>query len=192
MRSLRLRALSLLSLLLACGEDPAGESGPGTSSTSSTGTTTSSSTSSSGDPSEGGFIDTSSSTTSAESTGPACTEDDMCMSLGDCELGECVDCTCVFDYGPCAGGECTCFVPSVAECFEGGCFCTLPCIVDEPNPCPIPPSGTSAPVCAMEEFAGECGLPCAGEGEPGCPDGMTCIARPDDQPMWGDFICVFP
>jgi len=114
------------------------------------------------------------------------------MSLGDCELGDCVDCTCVFDYGPCAGGECTCFVPSVAECFEGGCFCTLPCIVDEPNPCPVPPSGTAVPVCAMEEFAGECGLPCAGEGEPGCPDGMMCVARPDDQPMWGDFVCVFP
>lgn len=186
---------SIVLFVAACGGDdePAGDTTTTTAASSSESTTSSSSSGSSSSASEGGFIDTSSSSGAADSgtTGPACSERDMCMSLGDCELGDCVDCMCVFDYGPCAGGECTCFVPSVAVCVEGGCFCTLPCNVGEPDPCPVTPSGTSAPVCAMERFAGQCGLPCAGEGEPGCPDGMTCVARPMDQPEWGDFICVF-
>ncbi|HWB73421.1 MAG TPA: hypothetical protein VG755_00670, partial [Nannocystaceae bacterium] len=147
---MRARAAWLFVAITACGGN--GEPSDGGTSTGSTTTetTTSSSTSgSSSSESEGGFIDTSSSSgADSGTTGPACSERDMCMSLGDCELGECVDCMCVFDYGPCAGGECTCFVPSVAVCIEGGCFCTLPCNVGEPDPCPTTPSGTSAPVCA--------------------------------------------
>ncbi|MBC8071177.1 MAG: hypothetical protein IAG13_22820 [Deltaproteobacteria bacterium] len=190
LRASRTLVSALLLLATACpsDDDPKVDTG------SSTGTpTTTAGTSSSSDSgnSEGGFIDSSSSGASSGSTGPACSEREMCQSLGDCELGECIDCTCVFDYGPCEPGMCTCFVPSVEVCVEGGCFCSLPCVLDEPQPCPVALSGTATPVCAVDEISGSCGLPCAGEGAAGCPDGMMCVARPDEQPAWGDFVCVF-
>jgi hypothetical protein len=105
----------LLLLVSACASDP--EPAPDDSTGSSSGSTTAgASTSSDSGNSEGGFIDSSSSSASSGSSGPVCSESEMCQSLGDCELGECVDCTCVFDYGPCEPGMCTCFVPSVEVC----------------------------------------------------------------------------
>lgn len=68
---------------------------------------------------------------------------------------------------------------------EQGCLCDAPC--DEPSDCPTPPTGTAVPTCVEEPYGvgspTTCLLRC-GDGEL-CPDGMTCGAFVDGDPVCG-------
>ena len=129
----------------------------------------------------------------SSSTGAACVPGrEQCVADVDCTVGTCADCKCRFEYGPCPSAPCDCPPPSNSICFEGGCFCYVPCTLGQDDACPWPPAATAVPVCAEDKvkMGGVCGLTCGITED--CPLGMECVTVPDGLPMWDNSVCVFP
>lgn len=80
-------------------------------------------------------------------------------------------------YGPCTDNpHCGMGSQLASVSSEGDCLCKVFC--EEDADCPIPSSGSSEPVCVLDDFFvdgmnGECALPCS-ESEL-CPDELVCI-----------------
>ncbi len=207
---LRTWALPLLGCVVAC-FDPTDTPSPGDG-TGSSGTLGTSSASADDDGSTTGVADTStggggstsdgdSATTTAttaadesSTTGVSCVAGrDMCVIDEDCPVGTCVDCQCVYDYGPCDAQPCECVPPANSVCFEGGCFCYVPCPGTSSTECPVPSAASAVPVCAANEMMEySCALTCGLTED--CPRGMSCVTVPDGVgvPLWDNSVCVFP